>query len=138
MESVLIKELIAVLIFMFCLIRSNPNFYVYILENTSELYKVLGLDFDCYDIYNTAINEHGKHYKIVLISAAARVTVIMTVFAFLLWGIIDFIISAGSDTAAAKWLMLIFITVALSAVSIIFGWIFYISCKHYKEWNIKI
>lgn len=43
MESVLIKELIAVLIFMFCLIRSNPNFYVYILENTSELYKVLGV-----------------------------------------------------------------------------------------------
>ena len=49
MESVLIKELIAVLIFMFCLMRSNPNFYEYVLENTSELYKALGLDFDCYD-----------------------------------------------------------------------------------------
>lgn len=138
MESILVKELIAVLIFMLCVMHFNPNFYTNILENTSEVCKALGANVDCYNIYSIAKDKHGKHYKTVLASAAAHVTIMMTNFAVLIWGVTDVMVSARTDNVLIKWLILICIAVALSTVSILFGWIFYISCKHHKESNISV
>lgn len=138
MESIFVKEFIAILIFMLCIMHFNPNFYTNILENTSEVCKALGANVDCYNIYSIAKDKHGKHYKTVLASAAAHVTIMMTNFAILIWSVTDTMVSASTDNVLIKWFISIGIAIALSAISILFGWIFYISCKHHKESNISV
>ena len=135
MDCLVVRELTVTLIVVVGILGTHLDFYDNIIENASSIIKLLAPDLDCYDIYHSAVDKHGKRYINVLVCVASNSILTILAFAVMIFGFVDFVGTAIPDTVAIKWGFLIVLSLIAAASVIISHMMFYICCKSYAKAN---
>jgi hypothetical protein len=135
MDCLVVRELIVTLIVVGVILGTHLDFYDNIIENASSIIKLLVPDLDCYDIYHSAVDKHGKRYINVLVGAASNSMLTILALAVMIFGFVDFVGTAIPDTVAIKWGFLIVLSLIVAASLIISHITLYVCCKNYAKAN---
>lgn len=132
MDCLVVRELIVTLIVVGVILGTHLDFYDNIIENASSIIERIVPDLDCYDIYHSAVDKHGKRYINVLVCVASNSMLTILAFAVMIFGVADLIGNAISITRAIKWC---FFTLIVAASLIISHITLYVCCKNYAKAN---
>lgn len=135
MDCLVVRELIVTLIVVGVILGTHLDFYDNIIENASSIIKLLVPDLDCYDIYHSAVDKHGKRYINVLVGAASNSMLTILALAVMIFGFVNFVGTAIPDTVAIKWGFLIVLSLIVAASLIISHITLYVCCKNYAKAN---